>query len=629
MQKNVQGTFTFRAFLIGIGLTACIAFSIFLPFGRAGFSSIVLMLAVTAGVLLAYLVARSYVNRQFPLNERSYPAIMRSHPMQKETRQAFAVRALVVGLAVGLIGNILFYHKLIGLSFLLFTLVVSGAVLLMVMWMGGRPGWRKLWPLLPIFFFAAMVAVRADPLVTGLNILSVLALGGLVLYILPLERPLDLTPFAEQVWGVIEAGLSIVPAGLAQLFDSWGWLRSGRLKRLTHLSAVLRGLAIALPVVVVFGVLLGAADAVFADYLEQFWKLFNLRGIDSLMEQGFLTGSLAFAAMGAAAYGALRLARPQPPAPPAEAADDDDEPETFDEAIQASEAGESAAEKRKPAFKLGMIEATIVLGSVDLLFGAFVFIQFAYFFGGLTQITVSGLTYSQYARRGFFELVAVSVLTLGLALWLDQVTVRQEKRENWLFRALAVIVVGLTSVMLLSASQRMWLYEQAFGFTQLRVYTHVFMLWLGLLFVFYLLAVFRLREHIFSLGILLCLIGYMGTINLMNVDAYIAERNIARYHEGEDLDIQFLNILSSDAVPAVIALYQESAAGSEASDWAGNWLAGELQYLDRTREGEGATVFSAHTGRDSVWGALDGLRAALPEYEPYRYPRSSYYGGWD
>lgn len=624
MQKNARQTFTFRAFLIGMGLAACIAFSIFLPFGRAGFSTIALMLVVTAGVLLVYLTARSYVNRQFPLHERSYPAIMRSHPMQKETRQAFAIRALVVGLAVGLIGNILFYQKLIGLSFLLFTLAVSGAVLLMVMWMGGRPGLRKLWPLLPIFFFAAMVAVRADPLVTGLNILSVLALGGLVLYILPLERPLDLTSFAEQVWGVIEAGLSIIPAGLAQLFDSWGWLRSGRLKRLTHLSAVLRGLAIALPVIVVFGVLLGAADAVFADYLDQFWKLFNLRGIDSLMEQSFLTGSLAFAAMGAAAYGALRFAMPQGAAPPVETADDDDEPETFEAAE-----GTQPTEKRKPAFKLGMIEATIVLGSVDLLFGAFVFIQFAYFFGGLTQITVSSLTYSQYARRGFFELVAVSVLTLGLALWLDQVTVRQEKRENRLFRVLAVIVVGLTSVMLLSASQRMWLYEQAFGFTQLRVYTHVFMLWLGLLFVFYLLAVFRLREHIFSLGILLCLIGYMGTINLMNVDAYIAERNIARYHEGEDLDIQFLNILSSDAVPAVIALYQESAAGSEASDWAGNWLAGELQHLDRTREGEGATVLSAHVGRDASWGALDGLRNTLPEYEPYRYPRSSYYGGWD
>jgi hypothetical protein len=606
-----------------MGVAACFGVVILFMFGRTGFSALLLILIVTAGVLLAYLAAHIVINQQFPMEERSFPAIMRSHPMQTETRQAFAIRALTVGLVVGLVGNILFYNKLLGLSFPIFSIVVMAAVLLMFRWAGGRPGWRKLWPLLPILFFAGMVAVRADPLVAGLNILSVLALGGLVLYTLPLERPLDVTPFADQVWGVIEAGLAIIPAAIAQWIDSWGWLRSARLKRLTHLSSVVRGLAIAVPVVVVFGLLLGSADAVFGDYLTRLWNLFNLNGMDSLGQQAILTGALAFAAMGAIAYSGLRRFTPARNGDSPESETDTEPPDEELEALKAA-LREKADEKRKPAFKLGMIETVIVLGSVDLLFAAFVTIQFAYFFGGQATITVSGLTFAQYARRGFFELVAVSVLTLGLALWLDQVTVRQEKRENVLFRALAVIVMALTSVMLLSASQRMWLYEQAFGFTQLRVYTHVFMLWLGLLFVFYLLAVFRVRPQVFSLGILLCLVGYMGTINLLNVDAYIAERNIARFHDGEELDIGFLNILSSDAVPAVIDLYQSSAAGSEARDWAGNWLAGELQYLDQMRAGAGATVFSAHAGRDAAWVLLDTLRDGLPAYEPYRYLRSYY-----
>ena len=81
------------------------------------------------------------------------------------------------------------------------------------------------------------------------------------------------------------------------------------------------------------------------------------------------------------------------------------------------------------------------------------------------------------------------MLTLGLSLILDHVSVRQSQRENIIFRVLALMIVALTTIMLASASQRMWLYEQAFGFTQLRVYTHVFMVWLGVLFGVYVLAV--------------------------------------------------------------------------------------------------------------------------------------------
>lgn len=557
----------------------------------------------------------------------------------KEARQAFAIRALVAGTAVGLIGNILFYNKLVGLSFPIFTLIVTGAVLFMSFWVGLRLHWRTLWPLLPLLFFAVMVAIRADVLVQSLNVMSVLALGGLVLYFLPSERHLDLTPFAEQVWGVIEAGLSVIPAGIENLLASWGWLRSARLQRLPHFTAAIRGLLIAVPILIVFGVLLGSADAVFGDYLDKFLKLFDLTGMDSAVEQATLTGGLAFLSVGAMAYVGLRHLKPHaaPESRPEELAasegdaasadgdttDTDDDLEDLKAKLKLK-----TVEKRKPGFKLSMIETSIVLGSVDLLFAAFVIIQFAYFFGGQTNVSVEGLTYAQYARRGFFELVAVSVMTLGLALWLDHVTVRQEKRENQIFRVLSVIVVGLTSVMLVSASQRMWLYEQAFGFTQLRVYTHVFMLWLGVLFVFFLLTVFRVRPNVFSLGILLCLIGYLGTINLLNVDAYIAEQNIARAADGAELDIQFLNILSSDAVPGVIALYTSSDPLTEAHKWAGNWLAGELLSLDSTHNGMGATLFSAHSGRDAAWGQLDAIRSSLPAYNPDLYPRYRY-SGWD
>jgi hypothetical protein len=181
---------------------------------------------------------------------------------------------------------------------------------------------------------------------------------------------------------------------------------------------------------------------------------------------------------------------------------------------------------------------------------------------------------------------------------------------------LAVIIVGLTLVILVAASQRMALYEEAYGYTHLRVYTHVFMRWLGVLLGVALLSLFRFRKQIFSLGTLVVIIGYLGTLNLMNVDYYIAEQNIGRYYNGHELDVAYLSTLSTDAVPPMVGLYQSAGDDLPLHENVGQWLSMQLYRLDRLREGSGATIFSANISRGQAWELLDGIRADLPVYEP-------------
>ncbi len=305
--------------------------------------------------------------------------------------------------------------------------------------------------------------------------------------------------------------------------------------------------------------------------------------------QVLLIGGIGWVASGTLAYGvARRRARP---------ADDAD----------------AKPKAKLPA--LGMIEASIVLGTVDLLFALFVIIQFAYFFGGRATLTVNDLTYAEYARRGFFELVAVSVLTLGLVNALDWVTVRHALRHTRIFRVFAVILVALTGVILVSAAQRMSLYEDQFGFTALRVQTHVFMIWLAVLFGFFLLALFRVRERIFSLGVLIVLIGYVGTLDLINVEGYIAEHNIARMDEGYGIDFAYLNTFSADAAPVMFDLFQ-TAQSPALRKQAGQWLTRKQMELDYLRRTSGSTIFSANLARDTTWAALNAIADQLPEYDP-------------
>ncbi len=550
-------------------------------------------------------------------------------------RRTFAIWALLAGLGLGLLGNILFYGRSLGVSFPLFIFTLIVVVLMLTTPAGVKIRWRNLWPLIPVMFFAVMVAVRADTNLNLLNIAAVLALGGLALYYLPLAEPLDETTLADQVRAVLETSKKTLPSALVETADAWSWLREKRHQRGGTFASVARGLMFASPVVLVFAVLLGSADAVFANYVndavESLRRFFGFQYLDDTVGRLIFMGGIAAVVTGAIGYGLVeRFVSEAKITPPTSADSPQDTPET------------AHLEKRKPGFKLSMIEGGIIMGSIVALFAAFVVIQFAYFFGGQSTLDVTGLTYAEYARRGFFELVAVSLLTLGLALGLDHVTLRQGQRETRLFRALALMIVGLMTVMLVSASRRMWLYEETYGFTQLRVYVHICIAWLGVLFGVYVLALFRLRKNIFSLGSVLVMIGYLGTLNLMNVDAYIAERNIARYHDGQALDVAYFNILSEDAVPVVLPFYQEllteRGTTTDAQDiqCVKQWLA-ERHF---TVSSQDTSLFSFNLGRSAALAQLEPISNSLSVSDSYVYCGSYYdtyfsdvdnrYGsGWD
>ncbi len=505
-------------------------------------------------------------------------------------RKAFAVYTLITGALVGVLADLLFYGRLLGVSFPLFI----GIAVLIVLVSSSlyrqplRP--RNLWILVPALFFAVMVALRADASLTTINVTAALLLCALTLHYFPLRRALDLDSLGDHLIAIFDTGFgAAIFEPLSEVGDAASWGFSRVRGSWGIVASVARGLLLTAPVLLVFALLLASADKVFAGYIDSVMSLFSFPRIDEAFYRVGIIGVVGWTACGAIAYGVARR---------------------FRVARESENAEDKPKRKRR---MLGVIEACMTLASVDLLFGAFVLVQFAYFFGGRDALNGS-LSYAEYARRGFFELVAVSVMTLGLVLALDALTVRREARHNRVFRALAVLLVALTGVLLVSASRRMLLYEEQYGFTTLRVYTHVFMVWLGVLFGFFLLALFRVRMRIFSLGVLVVCIGYAGTLNLMNVEGYITERNIARAEEGYPLDFAYLHGFSSDATPAVLRLYQTTET-PYLRYWSGQWLARQLTTLDRLRANTGSSPFSANLSRDAVWQALDALRGTLPTFE--------------
>jgi hypothetical protein len=200
---------------------------------------------------------------------------------------------------------------------------------------------------------------------------------------------------------------------------------------------------------------------------------------------------------------------------------------------------------------IGFIETTTVLLLVNLLFLAFVAVQFTYLFGGSANVDLAGYTYAEYARRGFFELLTVAILTLTMILGLNWLTRRENKQQIRWFNLNSSVMMGFVLVMLVSAFQRMRLYEAAFGYTRLRLNVYVFMVWLGALLVWFVLSQW-VRPDRFAIGGIVVAIGFLATLNVINPDQFIAQRNIARYQQTGDLDAAHLTTLSDDAIPVLI-----------------------------------------------------------------------------
>jgi hypothetical protein len=451
----------------------------------------------------------------------------------------------ITALLLGWCFDFLFWKQAPGLNFALYVVLCLVGGFLVLGWNGLKPSWRSLFLVVLILFFALGTLLRQEQLSMGLSFVLSLGLMGLMALSYlggswPWYRVADyFVRFFQLVGSLLARPLMFLAerkkSAAAQPVSTGGEAAYGTTKHTwpgwKRFWAILRGVLIAIPVVGIFAALLSSADLVFAQRLHEFISLFRLEKLPEYLFRAVYILVGAYALTGVFLHAAQKS--------------QDDKP----------------ADTEKPLVPrfLGFTEATVVLGAVVLLFAIFVGIQFRYFFGGQTNISVQGYTYSEYARTGFGELVAVAFCSLLLFLGLSAIVKRQSPLQRRAFTGLGIGMVALVGVILVSAFQRLRLYEAAYGFSRLRMYTHIFMVWLALLLVVVVLLELLRREHLFPLASLLAVIGFTATLVLVNVDGSIVRQNVRRAAAGHGLDVPYLASLSSDSVPTLVQAFQSSA----------------------------------------------------------------------
>ena len=358
--------------------------------------------------------------------------------------------------------------------------------------------------------FGAWLMVRGSPWLLWPDLAMSFALLGLAASLSVRGSLMDLgiaELMARSVHGAMHGF-----AGAAFSFRPLGRVRM----RLQVVAPVARGLLIAAPIALLVAGLLAAADPVFASF-------FNLN-----FDLGRLMTDLAFVAAGSlVAAGLLRLA-----------------------------AAEPLARVDGPMWRLGSTEGLVVLSVLDAIFAAFAVAQAMAATGAAGDaLRAAGVTYADYARSGFFQLIWVAGITAVLLILFSRITGLTERTTRRAFLVLAQIAIGLTLLIVFVAFRRLSLYEEAYGFTMLRLYSHIFAVWIAIVFI--LLAAetagaFPRRRWLVG-ATSLSAMALLLALNLANPEAIVVNLNIDHARFTHKMDPQYLAELSSDATPTLLA----------------------------------------------------------------------------
>ncbi len=192
---------------------------------------------------------------------------------------------------------------------------------------------------------------------------------------------------------------------------------------------------------------------------------------------------------------------------------------------------------------------------VDAVVAVFLVAQAAVIFGGHDYLRrTTGLTYAEYVHQGFGQLTVATALTL-LVVWAASRKAPRETSSDrtWIRGSLGLLCV-LTLVVVASALYRMHVYQEAYGFTRLRLLVDVFEGWLGVLVLAMIAGGFALRARWLPRFALFSGVVLLLGLAAINPDAWIAGHNIDRYEASGKVDWTYLQGLSDDALPVLSTL---------------------------------------------------------------------------
>jgi hypothetical protein len=426
---------------------------------------------------------------------------------------------LSYGLIIGVSFDIFFYNKTLGISYLIFIVLIL-VVLLVSFWGSLKKLNNLVWLFaVPVLLLSSTFFIYSNQV---LRILNYLIVPILIMMLSSLVANLNRSDWSDiRFIGDIAKRIFIPFRFVHRPFLTLSRMtdHSGKDSKNRVLSKVIIGILISIPILTIILWLLSSADIVFKNYfinipVIKIFKHFLVIILISVYAICFLWALI----------------------------------KAFDERK------ESTYNKIKWKLFLDPIVLLTILILINAIYTIFSFIQFTYLFGGSSFVLPSSFTYAEYARRGFAELIIVTIINFGILIFGITFVRKDSKRIFVAIRAFLTLLVIFTFILLISAFYRMLVYEQAYGFTYLRIFVQAFMIMLFFLFVINIIYIWYQKLPIIKSYLIISFAIYI-IMNFANVDIIIAKNNINRYFETGKIDMVYLKGLSYDAAPEMEKLF--------------------------------------------------------------------------
>lgn len=466
---------------------------------------------------------------------------MDSHTQRKEK-----TILICTAFVLAFIYNMFFHGRAYGISYPIFT----GIVISVFLW-SFRKKIRMAKPVGFFFMSAAFLlsmsfAIHSNRILNFLNIIAVPLL---------LTASFVIIRYETVQWNSMRFVYSVFERIIPLTFENFlkpalfikndlKKMKRGKLNPQT--KNILIGLAVSVPLLLIILPLLSSADTIFGYYISNFYTVFTGINVGST-----LWNIVRIAVIALYMFGFIWSFR------------------------------YSFRRDTSPISVNGKIEAITVLTIlivINLVYLLFTLVQFSYLYGGKTALP-NGFTYAEYARRGFFELVLVTIINFTLLI-LSTIYTKKGNPMKMVLNGAYTLLVIFTLNMLFSAHYKISLYESAFGYTYLRIFVHLFLLLLFILFVIVLAGIWYKKLPAAKLSIIAALLMYVF-VNFANIDLIIVRENIDRYKSTGKIDVNYFTVLSYDAVPYVLNFMQSNKGNNLAGTKVLDYVTAKKQLLDK------------------------------------------------
>ena len=436
--------------------------------------------------------------------------------------------AVIGSFLIAILHSILFYGQKLGLSVFLFCIALGFFVLTILEKNNKIKNRKALILSVPIILISATYFIFNNAFFNFINIFVLIILFALMIILAVFEKS-SLKLLIYKIFSLILGSIEFFEEAVGSIIEAVVGVFKKRDKSKTKnvkIGKIIKGLIVTIPILIVVLILLSSADSIFSNKLKDMLSTVFSFGIFESETYINLFFRLIII-IGITIYFIAILYN-----------------------ILEDKFGEKDVSETKP-WKIDIIIGNTILTVLNLVYLVFCYIQISVLFMKIGDM--QNFNYASYARQGFFQLMAVSIINFIIIL-ITSKRKEENKKINYT-KIMNLLLAVFTLIILFSSFYRMYLYEQAYGYTFLRLMVYFALITEIILIIPTIMYILNLNINLTKTYFVVIMLMYI-LVNYVNIDYMIAKKNIDRYFEDEnyELDMNYLQTLSIDATEQILRL---------------------------------------------------------------------------